>query len=324
MIMDDLRIFQITETRKMNGDAVRKRGIGCVLFLIVFMAGCDPCMNNPCNNGVACDGLETCVADGGQAVCADGTAVVCDFPEFCTEPDGACVDPCDSAECSDDNDCTTDTCTTNEDETTTCTNDPTCDDEDECTVDDTCDDEGVCAGNPIECSEGNMCSEGSCVIDPCFLVECSSGEICSGGSCVIDLCFEVTCGEGGSCDTETGECINESPVAIDVLQLGDFYYPTGLFNCSASEDPEGATEFCPSGSGCDSSHWHGSLIAAIASSSGAANPSQNVINDPDSCHCGHGKVGDVARTSITVEPSELADYLGATNLSGLPAAADCP
>ena len=79
----------------------------------VFLAGClsvdalfcpfNPCNNNPCDNELACDGLETCNFDSeGRPKCIDGTPIEClEAGTFCTEPDGACVDPCDGADCSD-------------------------------------------------------------------------------------------------------------------------------------------------------------------------------------------------------------------------------
>ena len=141
----------------------------------------DLCTDNTCDDGDACNGVETCDADTGD--CVDGTPVSCDFPTFCFEPDGACVDPCDDADCSDDNDCTTDTCTTNEDGTTTCTNDTACDDADSCTEDDACGEDGVCAGTAVECLEGDICVDGDCVVDPCEGIICADCEECVEGVC---------------------------------------------------------------------------------------------------------------------------------------------
>ena len=246
---------------------VCRRWTICGLFtLVVLMAGCDPCMNNPCDNGLACDGLENCSADGGQAVCADGTPVSCDFPTFCTEPDGACVDPCDGADCGDGDSCTTDTCETNEDGTTTCSN----------VVIDSCTD-----------GDGDMVGDGT-----------------------------ITDGDGLDGD--------ETPVQVDVLQFDNFYYPTGLFRCGAAEDPQEADDFCTEGSGCDEAHWHSDTVAAIASMMEPNNVSDNTIGDPSPCFCGHGRVSEVTRTTIEIDPSELANFLDATSLDELPAAGACP
>lgn len=112
--------------------------IACtVIFLLPFIIGCDPCMNNPCTDGLACNGLETCTADGGQAVCDDGTPVDCPAGQICREPDGDCVEGCATNEDCDDGDlCTTDTC-----QDGTCVNDQV-----ECQDNETCDPlTGLCA-----------------------------------------------------------------------------------------------------------------------------------------------------------------------------------
>ena len=113
---------------------------GCMIPMVALLAGCDPCMNNPCNDGIACNGAETCKADGGQAVCGDGDPVVCNLPEVCTEPDGACVDPCDEEDCDDGDLCTIDSCEVDEDGKAQCDHkdDPDCDG-----VDNDIDDDGV-------------------------------------------------------------------------------------------------------------------------------------------------------------------------------------
>lgn len=123
--------------RKDVGGAIPRQGrlrlsnavmFGCMIPVAAFLAGCDPCMNNPCDNGLACDGLETCTADGGTIMCTDGTPVECTAPEVCTEPDGACAGPCDGVDCDDGDPCTTDTCVADSSGSTNCVNevDPDC------------------------------------------------------------------------------------------------------------------------------------------------------------------------------------------------------
>ncbi len=306
--MDELRNSKLIKLQAKACAIPRCVKIGAICVMFISLTGCDPCLNNPCDNGIACDGMETCTADGGQAVCTDGTAVECVDPTpVCTEPDGACIDPCEAVDCDDENDCTTDSCTltANADGSfeTDCINDPDCDDGDACTESDTCGDDGVCSGTPIECADGETCVD---------------------GNCVSDSCMDVVCGDGATCDPLTGICIDSDPQQVDVLQLGGFFYPTGLFRCADSEEEQAATESCPEGAGCDEFHWHSDMVTAITSTSGAANPVGSAISDPNGCRCGHGRVSEVTRTMITVGASELADYLSATTLSELPSAAACP
>ena len=52
--------------------------------------------------------------------------------------------------------------------------------------------------------------------------------------------------------------------------------------------------------------------------------SGTTIDDPNPCMCGNGKVSEVTRTMISLDESELEDYLSATQLDELPAAGGCP
>ena len=77
--------------------------VGCPRADAPFWPFLSPCTNNPCDNELACDGLERCTYDSNfDPVCIDGTPIEClEAVTFCTEPDGACVRPCDGADCSD-------------------------------------------------------------------------------------------------------------------------------------------------------------------------------------------------------------------------------
>lgn len=107
-------------------------------FSLLVATGCDPCVNNPCDDGFACNGVETCSANGPEIVCTDSSPVECPPPEACTEPDGACVTP-------------------------GCSSDADCDDTDACTID-TCTDT-VCESVQVICPSGQVCdpATGECV-----------------------------------------------------------------------------------------------------------------------------------------------------------------
>ncbi len=104
-----------------------------VFFSLIGATGCDPCLNNPCNDGLACNGVEMCSADGGTFNCTDGIPVTCDNGTACTEPDGACPE-CDS--------------------------DDDCDDSDLCTTD-TCEADGSCTNVDVMCPAGETCDPGT-------------------------------------------------------------------------------------------------------------------------------------------------------------------
>ncbi len=134
-----------------------------MVVLLSLGAGCDPCMNNPCDDGVACNGVELCSADGSGFNCSGGQPIQCEAGETCTEPDGACVgEGCASAEDCDDSDpCTTDDCDAT---TSECTNTPdctaetcSCDDADACTGDACNPETGECDYTAVVCAEGETC-----------------------------------------------------------------------------------------------------------------------------------------------------------------------
>ena len=117
----------------------------------------DLCADNTCDDGDACNGVETCDADTGD--CVDGTAVECAEDEICV--DGDCVPDglCDGN---------------------------TCDDGDACNGVETCDlATGDCVdGTPVECAEGETCVDGDCVaVDPCEGIICADCEECVEGVC---------------------------------------------------------------------------------------------------------------------------------------------
>ena len=62
--MDELQNPRFTKFRTMIREDSRCWTVCGVFALLVFITGCDPCMNNPCDNGLACDGEETCGSGG--------------------------------------------------------------------------------------------------------------------------------------------------------------------------------------------------------------------------------------------------------------------
>lgn len=103
-----------------------------------------------CDDGLACNGVETCVDD----VCRVGTPVACAISE------DACVElVCDVAAGLD--------CEPRARE-------GDCDDDDPCTVETRCVD-GVCAGRELACDDGRVCEGGECVCPTDRPVACPDG-----------------------------------------------------------------------------------------------------------------------------------------------------
>jgi hypothetical protein len=115
-----------------------------------------PCIDDgDCDDGAACNGLETCDTDTGD--CVAGTPVDCGDGVACT------IDTCDEVD---------DVCLNTADDTA-------CDDGDVCT-DDSCDLFGGCFNDPIpDCTPPTCGSHGD---------TCSTGDDCCSGNCKRGTC----------------------------------------------------------------------------------------------------------------------------------------
>ena len=159
---------------------------GCGGFCGELSGACDD--GNPCSDNACMDGV--CSFTNNEADCDDD--ILCTFDDKCD--DGVCAgQPYD---CSDGNDCTTDTC----DGEDGCDYAPfwgPCDDADPCTTDDTCVNQ-VCTGiGVVTCDDENLCTDDSCVpMQGCQFINneapCEDGNVCTGE----DQCFEGSCQPG--------------------------------------------------------------------------------------------------------------------------------
>ena len=199
---------------------------------------CDPstggCGIAPAHEGFACD---------------DGDA--CTVGDHCVE--GIC-EPGVAPLCADNNPCTDDSCDADEGCQFT-PNETPCSDADTCTANDACAD-GVCVGGaPLDCDDGNTCTDDTCDPmkgcvhllnqDPCddgdsCTVDdnCSLGACLPGGpldcdddnQCTNDLCTKETgclntfmdapCDDGNAC-TEGDHCINGTCINGQPVDCGD-------------------------------------------------------------------------------------------------------
>jgi len=148
--------------------------------------------------------------------CDSSNPVVIQCDDGLTEIDGQCFDDCgvlngdgsscfcDSMNCDDNSVCTNDSC----DPIQGCIhtyNSNSCDDGDACTLGDVCI-EGSCAsGSPINCDDGNPCSEDSCNSQVGCIYDYSSnnGMTCDDG----DTCTSTdTCNEGECSGSDIINC----------------------------------------------------------------------------------------------------------------------
>ncbi|NUN13438.1 MAG: hypothetical protein HUU55_07365 [Myxococcales bacterium] len=245
-------------------------------------------INGPCDDGNLCTSGDICAA----GICSPGVAVQCDDDNDCTtdtcDPAIGCVfapangtpcsdgnactigDNCQSGvcvpggqpNCDDQNVCTADGCNSN---TGDCVNLPIlapCDDGDPCTVNDQCV-QGACQpGAPLDCSDGNVCTDDICdALTGCSNVNntapcedgnlCTAGDNCANGACVPGL--PTQCDDGNSCTNDscvpaTG-CVNAPNTSPcddgDVCTSGDV--------CSGGSCQPGAAIDCDDGNICTDS-----------------------------------------------------------------------
>ena len=167
---------------------------------------------NPCTTDT-CDPAKSCVFSP-----ADGAG--CDDGNLCTEFD-VCIDGIctgDEAKCDDGNDCTADGCDfgTGECNYMPQSNYP-CDDGNACTNGDICDDGECVPGTLVECDDGVLCTQdtclalpredgGGCQHQPAVGLECDD----------LNLCTEDDqCNEDGKCSGAAIECADEDPCTDD-------------------------------------------------------------------------------------------------------------
>jgi hypothetical protein len=194
-----------------HGDAVAAKpctgagecndGVGCTLDECVG----GWCVNAPqqhtCDDGNACNGLETCSPVAG---CQAGVALDCDDGDACTlafcDPDMGCTYP--PLSCDDGNPCTENGCDPESGCTAVFVGCPDAGGNADGSVDG-----GACESDPA-CDDGNECTcdrlliGGGCAWEP--LPNCTS---CSIGYCIAGLCHPFTCDiYGDEADCNVGEC----------------------------------------------------------------------------------------------------------------------
>jgi len=204
---------------------------------ICQQAFCDPntgdCSIIPDHEGFACDDGDACSV-GDKCVdgaCQAGVPAVCSDANPCTEdscdPDTGCVYADNSAECSDGDVCTTgDQCDGGQ-----CVPGVPmeCDDGNPCT-DDSCDQKLGCvhAANDADCDDGNDCTMGDhCADGQCVIsgnLNCNDSNACTNdicqpdGGCVYEN-VETGCNDGDPCTAddqcEEGQCVPGPAVNCD-------------------------------------------------------------------------------------------------------------
>ncbi len=98
---------------------------------------------------------------------------------------------------------------------------------------------------------------------------------------------------------------------ITVIVRDNMAYPIFQFRCSEAEGP-GENDSCPDGFECDGQHYHGTVSSiGRITPTGASDVDFRVISaaDPDSCHCGWGKVGEAEVRNVSVFVSDVDSFV---------------
>ena len=239
--------------------------------------------NEDCDDGLWCNGAETCDA----GTCLAGTAVNCNDGVDCTTDscnegtdscdnvadDGYCDDglwcngaeTCDSVfdcqtgsapNCNDGVDCTTDSCNEGTDSCDNVADDGYCDDGLWCNGAETCDSVFDCqTGSAPNCNDGVDCTTDSCNegTDSCDNVAddgyCDDGLWCNGAE-VCDVALDCQAG-GDPCPGQL--CDEVGDVCIDCQNDGDCadgVYCNGAETCTGGVCQPGTAVDCNDGVGC--------------------------------------------------------------------------
>ena len=198
-----------------SGDGLYNNYTGFLVDDVQIRALVDDCQSDSeCDDGLFCNGEELCVGHSCQA----GTPVVCDDGVSCT------VDTCDEL-------------------TRVCAappNDGLCTDSSVCNGVETCGAGGCQAGVPLDCNDGNACTNDGC--DP--VTGCSSAPVtCNdGNACTNDSCDPATgCTTAPVTCNDNNECTNDS---CDPATGCAFAHRTG----SCSDDGNACTsDVCSNG-----------------------------------------------------------------------------
>jgi hypothetical protein len=184
-------------------------GLSCTVDTCSESAG--GCVHTPnnavCNDGLVCNGTETCSVLGpAPSGCISGTPVACPSDgiactdDVCTEPTGACVHNANNANCPTGQFCVVahGGCTAG----TPCTNSAQCQDNDLCNGVESCSN-GICVpGTPVNCDDGIFCTLDTCNPATGQCSHTASDALCDDG---------LACNGKETCNATTG-CVAGTPV----------------------------------------------------------------------------------------------------------------
>jgi len=212
-----------------------------------------------CDDSTWCNGADTC---GGGACsvhvgnpCPDN-GLYCDGEESCNE-DGQACEQINVPDCDDGIDCTDDSCNETTDACDNITNNANCDDGVECT-DDLCDPGLDCINTPnnANCSDGVDCTDDTCdAVNDCQYTpnnaNCSDGVACTDDTCdaVNDCQFtpnNANCDDGVDCTDDMCDAVNDCQYMPNNANCDD-----GVECTDDLCDPGMDCQYTPNNANCD-------------------------------------------------------------------------
>ena len=248
----------------------------CVLGVCKPGSAIDCDDQNPCTTD-ACYPLQGCAHGNNQLPCDDGNA--CSVGETCG--DGECGEGT-ALNCNDSDPCTEDNCHPQKgcfyDDTTA-----PCNDQDVCTVGDHCNKGECLPGTPLNCDDGNVCTDDSCTAQSGCVYEnnqaecddnntCTTGEACTDGTCQgqgsLDCddgnpCTKDSCLPDGGCqhDNSAGSCSDDDPCTLNDASTDGQCVPGPQKECDDSNpctddlcDADGICQHLPNEAPCTDSN----------------------------------------------------------------------
>ena len=261
---------------------------------------CSTTSDNSCRKNTCNPVTGTCalVAQNENGACdADGT--VCTNPDACKS--GVCIAG-SSANCDDQNPCTTDSC----DAATGCknvANSLPCSDGNACTLSDTCANSACAAGTAKVCNDNNVCTTDSCnqASGACQYVNntigcddgsvCTTNDTCNAGGCVGT---KVTCEDNNVCTDNSCDTLLGCQYTANKVSCTDGNACTLNDACSNKSCVPGTTKDCTDGEVCTDD--------GCTAATGACTHTYNALscNDGNACTtpdvCSGGKCGGAAVT----------------------------
>ncbi len=165
-----------------------------------------------------------------------------------------------------------------------CPDDYLCDDGDICTIGDVCQNQ-VCQGMPIDCDDGNPCTEDSCVPDEgqCLHVPLPDGTSCDdGNACTVGgECANGKCGGGLPIDCDDDNACTDD--GCDPEYGGCTHYDVGC-----DDDNDCTDDYCDPGSGCVNMPNDNNCADGNPCTDDYCDPASGCVNMPNDDPCDDG------------------------------------